>query len=185
VITTSKGNFTLNSQLQSHGLWYGSSDECTSAHDERDFQFAQKYGISIQKEAFQMKILQNKEWLSKVIVSTIVIFALMIGSASADMSFAVIYAISDGEDGATIYMSSGKVDMSGENYNTSGNTLWVELYENKVGLDRHVGGKRLTIASGRVKWSHKNGKAGNYYVHLDPDGPYYTGCNGWGQALRD
>ncbi|MEH6891231.1 hypothetical protein V7024_16295 [Bacillus sp. JJ864] len=116
----------------------------------------------------------------------ITIAALTFGIGSnvfAGSSYTTIKAVSDGEDGPTAYMSKGSVSMSGANYDTSNNSLWVELYRNVTGPDVRVGGKELNIESSS-SWSHENGSSGNYYVHLDPDGPYYTGCNGWGQAVR-
>ena len=116
----------------------------------------------------------------KIIFSVIAAILLLTNAAFAATSSATITSTMTGADGAT-YSMTNYVDNSGQNYASSTNTLWVELYISVDGPDQRFSGSLMAV-NGSASW-RDTVPTGNYYIHLDPDGPLYTGCNGWGKAL--
>lgn len=115
----------------------------------------------------------------------IVIFAALMLTASSVFgltSSTSITSTMDGANGAERSMS-GTVSMLGYNYASSTNTLWIELYKAVPGVDQRISGSQMAIG-GTASWAN-NVASGTYYVHLDPDGPFYTGCNGYGEAVNN
>lgn len=52
-----------------------------------------------------------------------------------------------------------------------------------TGPDPLISNRKMQIG-GKASWTVRKNPAGTYYIHLDPDGAWYTGCNGWGKAVR-
>ena len=86
-----------------------------------------------------------------------------------------------GADG-NYHSMSGTVNTSGNNFSSSTNTLWVELYKSVTGPDTRISGSLMAVG-GSASFSN-NVASGTYYVHLDPNGPFYTGCNGNGKSVN-
>ncbi|PKM47541.1 MAG: hypothetical protein CVV03_02685 [Firmicutes bacterium HGW-Firmicutes-8] len=116
----------------------------------------------------------------KIIFSVIAAILLLANSAFAVTSSATITSNMTGANGAE-YSMTNYIDNSGQNYASSTNTLWVELYRAVDGPDQRVNGSLVAI-NGSTSW-RDTVSTGIYYIHLDPDGPFYTGCNGWGKAV--
>ncbi|MCR4443187.1 MAG: hypothetical protein QHH10_13125 [Peptococcaceae bacterium] len=120
----------------------------------------------------------------KRMITILIIIALTLtaGSVFGLTSSTSITSTMTGADGVERSMS-GIVSMLGYNYASSTNTLWIELYKSETGPDTRISGSQMAIG-GTASWAN-NVASGIYYVHLDPDGPFYTGCNGYGEAVNN
>ena len=96
-------------------------------------------------------------------------------------STAYIASTSTGVDGNVVGMG-GSVSVHGSNYSSSTNSLWHELYQDVTGPDTRIDGQLLDPGVQGAFFPFVS--TGNYYVHLDPDGPFYSGCNGTSSAVN-
>ncbi|MBN2908838.1 hypothetical protein JQC72_04780 [Polycladomyces sp. WAk] len=99
-------------------------------------------------------------------------------TALAATSSATITSSMTGADGAEYYMT-GYDTISGANYTSSSNDLYVEAYHTVTGPDELKSSTRLGPGASLNK--SINPGNGYFYVHLDPAGAYERGCNGWGK----
>jgi hypothetical protein len=110
---------------------------------------------------------------------------LMAGTALAgtgNISDASISYYDTYKDGS-IYDMNGTVALSGNNSSSSTNQLWVELYKrnNPLQPDSKITSDQLAI--GTSTWTRSTTvSSSKYYIHLDPDGPNYNSCIGYGKA---
>lgn len=118
----------------------------------------------------------------KILPLAIAALAALSMNAFAAESYATISMSEEGKDGQIVSFN-GYTDISGYNDAIAINTLWVELYESVDGqIDERVVYKNLWKG---VSWNTKPFLgAAKYYIHLDPDGPNYDGCSGWGKAKQ-
>ncbi|MFC4775913.1 hypothetical protein ACFO9Q_03860 [Paenibacillus sp. GCM10023252] len=72
--------------------------------------------------------------------------------------------------------------VQGFNNSSSDNQLWVQLYRSDFGLNDKITEEEIAIGTS-YSWK-KNVSDGNYYIHLDPDGPNYNGVIGSGSATN-
>lgn len=117
----------------------------------------------------------------KIMAATFAVCMLFASAAFAATSSTYITSTMTGADGCDHSMA-GNVTTSGQNYDSSTEDLWVELYRSVSGPDTRISGSMMAVG-GNTSFSN-NVASGTYYVHLDPDGPNYTGCNGYGQSVN-
>jgi hypothetical protein len=124
-------------------------------------------------------VVDLKKIVGKIGLSLLGLGILFTGNALAATSSASITSSETGKNGAVISSPNGKGTLFGDNDTYSTNDLWVELYASVYGPDvRDIGYK---LAPGYTANPYYTGLIqGDVYVHLDPDGPYYKGCNGVG-----
>lgn len=108
--------------------------------------------------------------------------ALLMGTtafAYGGKSYAEITWSQTGVDGGNITADQG-VYIFGHNDGASDHGLWSELYKSVVGPDINKGS--VFCWKNENKSANLNVEDGTYYIHLDPDGPNYSGCQGNGYA---
>lgn len=120
-----------------------------------------------------------KKIVGKIGLTSLALGILFAGNALAATSSAVIIQSETGKDGSIVSNPNGKGTLYGSNDKYSTNSLWVELYASTYGPDvRDLGYK---LSPGYSANPYYTGLIqGKEYIHLDPDGPYYKGCNGNG-----
>ncbi|WP_127836955.1 hypothetical protein [Clostridium prolinivorans] len=108
--------------------------------------------------------------------------------ASGTVSIA-IYKDKTGADSISQYCSSF-VDGYGFNDKSSERALWYEIYRSVTGPDQRVDylcSKMAPSTGTNTKFkqviNQEKVSAGNYYVHLDPDGALTKGCWGAGNLV--
>lgn len=120
----------------------------------------------------------------KIIFPAIAAFFLLGNSLAfaGGTSYATISANSTGESGNQVSMK-GSVHVTGEIYLFTNTRLWVENYKAVTGPDTRISGVKLDGTGYGVDTAdyYDNVTSGTYYVHLDPDGPYEKGAEGWGK----
>lgn len=108
--------------------------------------------------------------------------SILASASTGNFSTAIIRSESFGEDGQISAMN-GSVKVYGYNIKTGTNSLWVEPYKSAVGPDTRLANLSTLLPLGSAQASLlKSGTvtSGDYYIHLDPDGPLYGGSNGYG-----
>ena len=121
----------------------------------------------------------KKKIFGKIALSGLTLGILFAGNALAASSSATITSSETGKNGSVVSNPNGKGTLFGDNDRYSTNSLWVEIYASVYGPDvRDIGYK---LQPGYQANPYYTGLIqGNEYLHLDPDGPYYTGVNGAG-----
>lgn len=120
----------------------------------------------------------QKKRLSTMILGV----TLLIGTtafAYGGRSYAEISRSQAAVDGGNI-PAIGNVHIYGKNESYSSHGLWSELYKSVAGPDIKKGG--VFCYKNQSKSTDINVVDGTYYIHLDVDGPGYTGCTGYGYA---
>lgn len=107
---------------------------------------------------------------------------LLIGTtafAYGGKSYAEITWSQTGVNGGNI-PATDNVYIFGYNEWASDHGLWSELYKSVVGPDINKGS--VFCYKDAAKSKNLSVSDGTYYIHLDVDGPLYTGCQGYGYA---
>jgi hypothetical protein len=119
-----------------------------------------------------------KKKLSFFIIAAVMLFGNMVLASPPPISYAKISSTMTGADGAEHKMSDDNL-MTGGNDKNSTNDLYVEVYQTVTGPDKLIQSIRLKSGEG-INPAKMFQKSGYLYIHLDPAGAFYTGCNGWG-----
>lgn len=116
----------------------------------------------------------------KIITSGLLAGMLLSGNALAASSYAEIDDHERYAEGADIMITDGDSVISGKNYSSSTNDLYVELRKSNTagsGIKDDI-----LIRPGRSDSKYVNDlKDGEYYVGLNPKGPRANGVNGEGK----
>lgn len=113
----------------------------------------------------------------KVLICSLIAALLIPISVKAASSTANITWNQTGIDGPEIYINR-YMYLSGYNNPNSSRNLFVEAYYSQFGPDMLALSKKCAPGSNVFVTGVTEG--GNYYVHLDPEGPYTSGCYGNG-----
>lgn len=104
------------------------------------------------------------------------------------LAASVSTGISDKESSAMSSSMSVNLGVStelyGSNYSTSSNNVYVQKIREVAGPDDNVYDYKIAPGTTGYKRYSTTGKTGNYYVKLNPEGPYAKGVNGYGRLTK-
>lgn len=117
----------------------------------------------------------------QIILALSLVFAFFISTASATTNTSrTSITMDDTERSGPVVEMKGTVNISMFNLPSAVTTLWGELYKDVFGPDYRV--SYASCAPDVDKTWNTYVSDGDYYINLDPDGPFNFGCEGLGEA---